>query len=110
MTLQGPAGEYAGRKIFDGQRIAPDSLGYLKAYIGKLGLALERLSMLEQAVGTLPGTMVQLSLVTSKSDSRYQNCYIDRYIGRAAPAAPGAPGGQVAGLPEGFRKWAVARN
>ena len=103
VTWQVTEGEHAGRRIFDGQRIAPDSLGYLKAYIEKLGLAIERLSMLEQAIGTLPGTMVQLSLVTSQRDSRYQNCYIDKYIGKGQPPAEGsAPGGQVAGLPDGF--------
>lgn len=106
VTWQVTEGEHAGRKIFDGQRIAPDSLGYLKAYIEKLGLAIERLSMLEQAIETLPGTMVQLSLVTSQRNSQYQNCYIDKYIGKGAPpaadAASGAPGGQVAGLPDGF--------
>ena len=101
-------GEYAGRRIFDGQRIAPDSqsLGYLKAYIEKLGLALDRLSMLEPALSSLPGTMVQLSLVTSQRDSRYKNCYIDKYLGKAALPAPGAgsgvPGGGAGPLPDGF--------
>ncbi len=111
VTWQVAEGEHAGRKIFDGQRIAPDSLGYLKAYLEKLGLALERLSLLEQAITTLPGTMVQLSLAASQRDSRYQNCYLNRYLGRQAPPAIGtagsAPGGNVTTapgtpLPDGF--------
>ena len=106
VTWQVTEGEYAGRRIFDGQRIAPDSLGYLKVYIEKLGLALDRLSMLEPAIETLPGTLVQLSLVTSQKDSRYQNCYIDKYLGKAALPAPGAGssvlGGGAGPLPDGF--------
>lgn len=101
VTWQVSEGEYAGRRIFDGQRIAPDSLGYLKAYLEKLGLAIERLSMLEPALATLPGVMVQLSLVTSQRDSRYQNCYLDRYLGRSSPAGNGTQVG-AAGLPDGF--------
>lgn len=102
VTWQVTEGEHAGRRIFDGQRIAPDSLGYLKAYIEKLGLAIERLSMLEAALDGLPGTMVQLSLVTSQRDSRYQNCYIDKYLGKGEPPADSAPGSHAAGLPDGF--------
>ena len=103
VTWQVAEGEYAGRKIYDGQRIAPDSLGYLKAYIERLGLAIERLSLLEPALASLPGTMVQLSLVTSQRDSRYQNCYLDKYIGKSTPAgAPARPGPGAAPLPDGF--------
>lgn len=75
-------GQYAGRLIFDGQNISPESLGYFKSFLEKLGINLTRLSALPKSLPMFSGRMVTLRLVTSrKNNAEYQNAYLDKFIG-----------------------------
>ncbi|MEG0896880.1 MAG: hypothetical protein RSF73_05000 [Ruthenibacterium sp.] len=75
-------GEFAGRIIFASQQITMDNLGYVKTFIAKHGVEISALSTLASKLSDFSARILQLSLITSRTDARYQNTYIDKYIGK----------------------------
>lgn len=77
-------GEYKGRLLFISQRIVAEETAfkYLKRFLEDLQVPVDNLYQLEDALPEFTGRMIFASVVTSKNDSRYQNVYVDEYLGK----------------------------
>ena len=77
-------GEYKGRILFISQRVVAEktAFAYLKRMLDDLQVQADSLTQLPDALEDFPGHMIVASVVTSKTDSRYSNVYIDEYIGK----------------------------
>ena len=91
------SGEYAKRMVFKPQRLAPESLPYLKADLELLGICPEKISDLE---GQLPYALdavvdIRIKNSTLKDGSPIQNVYFNRLVRAGQRTAQTA-------VPEGF--------
>lgn len=77
-------GDYAGRMLFISQRIVAEqtAFSYLKRFIAQRQVPVTDLYQLEAALPEFTGRIITASVVTSKADARYQNVYVDEYIGK----------------------------
>lgn len=77
-------GDYKGRLLFISQRVVAEktAFAYLKRMLEDLQISVDHLTQLPDALDEFPGRMIVASVVTSKTDSRYSNVYIDEYIGK----------------------------
>lgn len=77
-------GDYAGRMLFISQRIVAEqaAFAHLKSFIAQMQVPVTDLYQLEAALPEFTGRIITASVVTSKADARYQNVYVDEYIGK----------------------------
>ena len=76
------SGEYAKRMVFKPQRLAPESLPYLKADLELLGICPEKLSDLENQLAFALDAVVDIRIKNStlKDGSPIQNVYFNRLV------------------------------
>lgn len=79
-------GEYKGRFLYISFNFNEKGFPYFKAFCQTIGLELPRLMELPDKLPDFSGNICQLTLVEQKNDPRYQNTYVDRYIGTGSVA------------------------
>lgn len=91
------SGEYARRMVFKPQRLAPESLTYLKADLELLGICPEKISDLESQLPFALDAVVDIRIKNStlKDGSPIQNVYFNRLVRKGQRTAQTA-------VPEGF--------
>ena len=91
------SGEYARRMVFKPQRLAPDSLPYLKADLELLGICPERISDLEAQLPFALEAVVDIRVKNGKSKegNNFQNVYFNKLV------RPGQRTAQTA-VPDGY--------
>lgn len=76
-------GEYEGRFLpWRYSVISDDRMEYLKADLDAVGLGSVPLVNVEARLPELVGTIMAVSLATSKTNSKYQNVYFNRLVGK----------------------------
>lgn len=77
-------GDYKGRMLFISHRVVANetAYAYLKRFLKDLQVQASSLTQLPDVLEDFTGRMIVASVVTRKSDVRYSDVYIDKYIGK----------------------------